>query len=276
MVILFHLFQFLNWSLDNFVTQHVDFSTHVSGNTLDLVMSSPPNLVSNISDEGHLGNSDHVLLTWEIAATSSLSPSTELIYNYNKANFSDLNNKLSNTDWTAELCHDNIERNWTRFKNVLFDAVDSCIPKKLRRVNSEPAWMTKPILQQIRAKRRAWKRYRSTKSHHDFRFYQEKVKKVKSAVKKAKFTYERNIAKNSKFNSKPFYSYLKQNLNVREGVGPLKDENGDIVSDPTSQANILTTTLLLYLLTKTPAMFLTQEILHESQTLHCLLSPKRS
>ena len=53
---------FLKTIQDKFFTQHVDFPTQDSGNILDLVLSSTPELVHSVHDYGTLGRSDHRLL----------------------------------------------------------------------------------------------------------------------------------------------------------------------------------------------------------------------
>jgi hypothetical protein len=44
---------------DKFCVQLVDFSTHIKGNILDLVLTNIPERVMEVREEGRLGNSDH-------------------------------------------------------------------------------------------------------------------------------------------------------------------------------------------------------------------------
>ena len=45
-----------------FLTQHVEGATHLSGNTLDLVLSSDPGMVQRVDMIGRIGSSDHETL----------------------------------------------------------------------------------------------------------------------------------------------------------------------------------------------------------------------
>ena len=45
-----------------FLSQHVECETHISGNYLDLVLSSAGNMVIEVNKEGRLGSSDHEIL----------------------------------------------------------------------------------------------------------------------------------------------------------------------------------------------------------------------
>ena len=47
---------------DAFLTQHVEEATHLSGNTLDLVLSANPGMVQDVEMIGRIGSSDHETL----------------------------------------------------------------------------------------------------------------------------------------------------------------------------------------------------------------------
>ena len=49
-----------------FLTQHVEGATHLSGNTLDLVLSSNPGIVQSVEMIGRIGSSDHETLMVQI------------------------------------------------------------------------------------------------------------------------------------------------------------------------------------------------------------------
>ena len=67
------------------MTQHVDFPTHRSGSTLDLVLSSSPSLVSSVSDVGKLGKSDHSMLLIDIPRSLTKCDSSEQVPDWRKA-----------------------------------------------------------------------------------------------------------------------------------------------------------------------------------------------
>jgi endonuclease/exonuclease/phosphatase family metal-dependent hydrolase len=51
---------------DKFCEQMVDFSTHTKGNTLDLVLTTIPERISEVREGGRLGNSDHSSIVIEV------------------------------------------------------------------------------------------------------------------------------------------------------------------------------------------------------------------
>ena len=59
-------------------------------------------------------------------------------------------------------------------------------------------------------------------------------------MKNAKRNFERKLARDArKSNTKPFYSYMKQRTSNRVSVGPLKDNNGNLVNDDFQMAEML-------------------------------------
>ena len=70
---------FLDTCNDKFLTQHVTFPTHRSGNTLDLLLSTNEELIGDVSDCGPLGGSDHTKVLAEIILPLDNNESTESI-----------------------------------------------------------------------------------------------------------------------------------------------------------------------------------------------------
>ena len=57
---------------DMFWTQHVRGSTHIRGNTLDLLTSSSPDMVVDVEKLGYLGSGDHMMLETSIAGPAKM------------------------------------------------------------------------------------------------------------------------------------------------------------------------------------------------------------
>ena len=81
--------------------------------------------------------------------------------------------------------------------------------------------MTREVLQAIRRKRRAWKKYNVSHSNEDFAMYKQSVKKAKKMQSNAKKNFEKKLAKDSKANPKAFYSYVNSKKSNRYCIGPL-------------------------------------------------------
>ena len=74
-------------------------SLHKDGNLIDLVTSSNPDLVSDVRDEGYLGEPDHSMLWVELVGPARDQDSEELVPDWRKADMNKLKETLSNIDW---------------------------------------------------------------------------------------------------------------------------------------------------------------------------------
>ena len=69
-----------------------------------------------------LGKSDHVCISWQLCFTNS--PATaELKYNYWKADYSAIREKLSSINWKSEFENKSVNDMW----NYLISVTDTCV-----------------------------------------------------------------------------------------------------------------------------------------------------
>ena len=229
---------FLDTVQNCFLEQHIDFPTHISGSTPDLVLSSSPGLVLGVEDVGRLGASDHSMVLVTVPGQLPNNVTFEEVPDWNRADMEALRAELCNVNWDEYLRDLDAENSWIRFKERLQQAEDRCVPRKRRRVGNNPIWMKKNIIRVVRKKRRLWKRYKVTKDYEEYLAYKRVEKEVRNIVKNAKKRFEKKLAKEAKKNPKRFYAYMKSNTSNRQSVGPLKEGN-TIVTDDTKMSNIL-------------------------------------
>ena len=231
---------FLSTVQDNFYSQYVDFQTHNSGSTLDLVLTSEENMVFDIENEGPVGASDHSAFYCKLNATPELTKMSEAKLNWKNADKENLQKVFTETDWDSSFELLNTEQSWDLFTGIFNAAVEQYVPKHAKNSNSrQPPWMNKDLLKDVRKKRRKWKVYKKYGNLDALQEYNNLQKKVKTGTKLAKKKYERKLAQNAKKNPKPFYTYLKTKTSNKESVGPLKDENRDLITDKGKMAEML-------------------------------------
>ena len=73
-----------------------------------------------------------------------------------------------------------------------------------------------------------WRVYKHTGKDKDYEVYKEALKASTNEVKNFKQNYEHKLAQNIKSDSQSFYAYVRSKQNVRDKVGPLKDNVGNI------------------------------------------------
>ena len=231
---------FLKVVQDRFLTQHVDFPTQDSGNTLDLVLSSTPELVHSVQDFGTLGKSDHRLLQISITGLKVGVKTKELVPDWSKADVDGLKASFSSIKWEDLLRDKTGTESWNLFKQTIDLEVERAVPKKLRRSACKPLWMTRKCMRLIRKKRRLWRWYARNggRDFDSFMAYKKVQKEVQNAVKKARRNFEQKLAKDKRANSKAFFSHIKKTTSNRVSVGPLK-EGDRVVSDSKEMASML-------------------------------------
>ena len=114
--------QLIDISLDKFWTQHVDFSTHRSGNILDLVFAEM-GMLNEVRDEGLLGNSDHSVIWIETNQPLIHKGRSYERLNHRRGDFQKLRSIFDEFDWQQELSGDDMEICWSKFKSIYKDAV---------------------------------------------------------------------------------------------------------------------------------------------------------
>jgi hypothetical protein len=143
---------------DSSFTQHVKVPTRpASGKTLDILFSSYPNSVSNVSTQS--GMSDHLLVLFDIHTKPirSFKPPHKT-YVYKRANWNEISNSISLS--SAAFFNSNpegysVDENWNMFKSSLFKAVNDHIPQKLSGSKYKLPWITVAIKRHMRKQPRS-------------------------------------------------------------------------------------------------------------------------
>ena len=69
--------------------------------------------------------------------------------------------------------------------------------------------------------------YKYTGKDKDYDAYKEALNAATNEVRKSKRNFEHKLAQHIKSDSKSFYAYIRTKQNVRDKVGPLKDNDGN-------------------------------------------------
>ena len=120
---------------------------------------------------------------------------------------------------------------WEIFLNIYKELVDKYIPTNKFNPNQrkfKPKWLTKYAKDKIDQKERAWERYRKRKNRVRFEFYKAKRNIATDAVRFAKASFEKDIAKNIKKNKRAFYAYVRSKTTIKEGMTKIKMSDGTL------------------------------------------------
>ena len=221
---------FMNLIMDNFLCQHVNFPTR-ENNILDLFISSDPNMVDNLQSVGKLGSSDHVLVLAELNFKTCVAENLQEIPDWKKANMDRIKDSL-NIDWKQKLEGKDTFSSWNELKSLLNNSINNNVPMKKRRTKTnKKIWITREIVRQIRKKKHLYRNYRLTREPQTYNRYKEVEAHVKQLIKDSVQRFEQKLGDNIKHDSKSFYKYVKSKQQVKDSIGPLKGQNGEVSSD---------------------------------------------
>jgi hypothetical protein len=220
---------------DSMMEQLVEFSTQVKGNCLDLVLTNIPERISDISEAGRLGSSDHDMLSITISMDTKASGPRKSALNWKQADWQSMKADLASVDWSI-MSSKPVEEMWSFFRSQVRETVKKNVPERLARNRRRPAWLSQQIMRAIRRKQRLWKK---AKRGRNFDEYEAADKEVKRLIRNAKRSFEKRLANGNGGNSRPFYAYVKQRTKSRPGIGPLKNADKETVSDDQGMAELL-------------------------------------
>ena len=227
-------------SLELFLKQNVTQPTRnkpgQTSSLLDLIFTNDENLVICVSHVAPLGKSDHDVLLFQMNLhVTKNTPKDTLCYN--KGNYDEFRHSISSYNWNI-LDDMHIEDSWSTIKNIIVDGVKEHVPKCKPRDIGKPIWLNKVAAAAVKSKNKAYKRYLASKTHYNTFKYKMKRNTATNEVRKAKRSFERNIAKESKENPKAFWRYVKRSMVSKVNVGNLK-YNGTTAETDTEKAELL-------------------------------------
>ena len=235
-------FRFLECLRDNYLEQFVNQPTRwrdlEPGNVLDLVLADSVDLINNLEITTRIGKSDHLCI--EFGLDTSVDACYKGIHtkNYYRGNYIQAAEDLAKVNWNI-MNEMNVIESWNYFYSNVRQVIDSCIPETQYKKKVRPVWMDMYCKKLIEDKFRAWKKYTYSRKREDYEKYRKIRNKIPKCVRHARRKYEKGIARDVNSNPKAFWKYVHSKSHVKSGIGNLKDNCGNNVTDDRSKADIL-------------------------------------
>ena len=223
---------------DGYMIQHVEEPTHISGNLLDLVISSDEDVVRSVEMEGRLAKSDHEMIGVDLLLDIKTGQPTEHVRNYARGNYIEMRRQMKDIRWVQELENLGVEECWHFIKCKMATMTEALVPMKRKRRVDAPPWMDGEVRKMITAKKKAWNKWKRTRSEADGIVYKRCETSTKKIIRNKKNALERQVAKDCKQNPKLFYSFINSSRRSRSTIGPL-NKDGVRVVDPKEKADFL-------------------------------------
>ena len=227
--------------LESSLYQHIHEPT-CGESILDIVLSTNDNQINNVDIGPEFSTSDHKSVFLTIECNTGVDNNTyEKAPDFRQAHFDKLRTILENTDWSEIYGIQDVEQAWNMFIDILGNAITEYVPMRDRRPtnNSKPKWWNIDIRNISLAKKRAYRRYKSTHSQADKLEYTRMRRETKRLIKISKKLHELHIASNCKVNPKDFFRYVREKKTLKSTIGPLLSAEGEIVTDERETADIL-------------------------------------
>ena len=195
---------------DHYFEQLMDFPTHTKGNCLDLIVTNVPGTgrISNISEEGRLGKSDHGIICFDLLVDKKDFKESR---NWRRADWAGLKRSLEEADWPEVNDDITAEEAWKQLRPSSGATDDEYVPKCTFRPRKSD-WMNGNLLREIRRKRRLWNKFKIGGSKDE---YLDAERSVKKAIRSAKRSMEKKLAREKVGNSRQFFSYVKKKTKTR-------------------------------------------------------------
>lgn len=226
---------FHNFMIGEGLNQLVNEPTHVSGNTLDLVLTID-DIVSDLEVRAGISTSDHFVLHFKVRLSSSSNNEVSQPCYYK---CEDVFVFLHNLNWDLlfEFCQ-TADEYWEQFREVLIYCIHEILPKRKisKRNFGFPLSNATELL--LDEKDRVFKRFKKSKSH--FRkmilktHYNRLSRKCKVLVKQDKIWYEKSFVENGS-DIKRFFKHVKRTLRRPENVPDILCASGQIAIEPVAK-----------------------------------------
>ena len=197
---------------------------------LYIVLSSQKELVDNVKIKEPLGSSDHNQMHFNINIKSDRTKVKQCRRDLGKGNYKEIRNSLALIDWNDKMKNKTATECWNILRGQLDSAIDSCVRMKKQGKRSKKKRLSKEAFRKIRHKQNMWRVYNYTGNDKDYEAYKEALNAATHEVRKSKRNFEHKLAQHIKSDSKSFYAYVRSKQNVRDKVGPLEENCGNIVT----------------------------------------------
>ena len=193
------------------VSQLISESAHRSGNILDILLSDTPELVNDVRVHlpGCFTNSDHSPLTFGLRMIIKRKKADKKsIYNYKKANWTNLNRDLNRVDWHFILDTTEPDFGWNIFKKKFLLLCDKHIPKIKIKESFLPPWFDSDVFKLNKKKEHFRKLFKESKNPQHYKKFSSLRKKLKTLIKaKMRSNFDDDLCPNTI--TKKFWSSLK-------------------------------------------------------------------
>jgi len=237
---------FCNYFHDNCLHQFVNDATRLSsasttaGSILDLIICNDINFVFDVCVGAPFGTSDHCVVTCKLVLESNFYNTEDFFqYDFDKADWLNITDYLNNYDFNSLFMGcSNASNSFDCFYAVLQDCISMYVPRRL--ISNKHTNRTRypvKIRKFIQRKNAAWNLYKKFRTPATLFKYKQLAAECRRLVRQ--FTFNRESAIINGGNVGSFFRYANRKFSFKSAVGPLKQANGAVTTNPIVKAELL-------------------------------------
>ena len=224
-----HLSSFIATIQECFLHQHVTELTRFrfgkEPSLLDLVLSNEEGMVYNLAYHPGLGDSDHIILTFDLVCYNDQANKPLSQPDFFKANYAAIRFKLKSIDW-AETLIGNFINSYEEFMRILTTSMEGNVPKRNKRSKKRNIYMNNEATRLKNKKQKLWKKYVASKSAEDHENFDKCKNNLRCLTRTLRKDFEKAQAIKIKNNPQPFWSYVQSKLKTKVKIPTLPKLDG--------------------------------------------------
>jgi hypothetical protein len=230
---------FVKLALHQFVSDYTRLNSNTHrGSILDLILCNDVNFVSNTRVADPFSTSDHSMVKFDILNSTISYNVCSSTCDFNRANWYGIFEYLHRIDFSAALdgCAD-VACKMDCFYSILNACISANVPTvKSNRSTIKNVRYPKHIRRRLLKKSTAWRVYSRFRTDTALNKYKKIAADCRSLI--YEYTLKREHVIVNSDNVSSFYRHCNRRFNCRSIIGPIKDSNGDVITDPVGKANL--------------------------------------
>ena len=231
----------LNLICSHGLTQFVKEPTRAD-RILDVVLCSDVLCCDRINCLPPLGSSDHNIVSFMLAISLPVIDTDRglsLRPNFHRADWNSLLLYLSSVNWTSEFytCASATDM-WSKFTDIVNVGISLYVPNFKSPTSAHTRCVYPVRIRKFYARKLAsWKLYKTFRSPELLVKYRKISKACSLAVTNFRNHFEENLVNNGNLGA--FYKYVNNKLNGSNGIAPLQNKGGDLITSNADKAALL-------------------------------------
>ena len=227
------------------LTNHVNFSTHILGSSLDPVITDLPGSMVTCRPLTTVGSSDHLAVLTNIKMTIDHNEGvTRTNWLWDKGNWTALKTALGSIDWADVLVGD-INTQVENFTKTLLSLQSKYVPSQTYKSKpGDQPWFGFQCRRAADRKSKAWLQYKSSPTARNKDLHKMACKRMEKVQKAATNNWKDNLKRKltgQSVGNKEWWSSIKQQqgFSPDDSIPPLTTTNGSIVTRDQDKAQVL-------------------------------------